>query len=412
VHPGSFWRIDGLALADSEAIYAALVRAGFLDPAGQVLDNPKTSGWEAAIPAAYADFVHEIGDQLKVAYGAHGFISDLNDKVLDFLVHPSTAVTLVPRVSGFDPLSGAPGSFVNIYGDNFVAVEAVTFNGVPADFTLASGSQLQAQVPAGASSGPIAVLNAAGTGTSTEDFVIAGPTITSFSPASGPPGTLVTVDGSGFVDVTEVAIGGVVATIVSGTAYRLSIQVPMGATSGPVSVTNAVGSGVSNADFTVTGPMITSLEPASGYAESVVVINGNGFAAVEEVAFDGLPTEVLYAGTSSLRVRVPIGAQTGLVTVTNYLGTGVSPVDFVVLPPTIASFSPTEGSVGTRVTLSGSGFSGLTAVTFNGVAAEVLSSTATSLRVRVPEGATSGPIMVTTSSGAGQSSANFVVKVK
>lgn len=78
-------------------------------------------------------------------------------------------------------------------------------------------------------------------------------------------------------------------------------------------------------------------------------------------------------------------------------------------PPVITSFSPTSGAVGSEVTITGSRFTGATAVTFNGTAASFVVDSSTQIRATVPMGATTGPIRVTTSQGSAQSAANFNV---
>jgi len=68
----------------------------------------------------------------------------------------------------------------------------------------------------------------------------------------------------------------------------------------------------------------------------------------------------------------------------------------------ITDFEPKQGPVGTPVTITGSGFSDVQAVTFNKVAvapADLSRVSDAELRVRVPEGATDGPITVTTTAG-------------
>jgi len=78
----------------------------------------------------------------------------------------------------------------------------------------------------------------------------------------------------------------------------------------------------------------------------------------------------------------------------------------------IIQFSPSKGPAGTVVTISGTGFSstaGQNAVSFNGVAAQVTSSTANQLVVIVPSGAGTGPISITSPLGSATSSAAFTV---
>lgn len=88
----------------------------------------------------------------------------------------------------------------------------------------------------------------------------------------------------------------------------------------------------------------------------------------------------------------------------------VSLLATVLLPgPTIIGFAPTSGSVGSSVTLTGSGLSGASAVRFNGVAASFTPFSDTQLNCTVPPGASSGPISVTTSAGTATSATSFIV---
>src|SRR5437867_6188985 len=78
--------------------------------------------------------------------------------------------------------------------------------------------------------------------------------------------------------------------------------------------------------------------------------------------------------------------------------------------PTITSFTPTSGPVGTNVTISGTNFTGATVVMFNGVSAAPFSVTsATAIQDTVPTGATTGPLSVTTPGGTATSTSVFTV---
>jgi len=79
--------------------------------------------------------------------------------------------------------------------------------------------------------------------------------------------------------------------------------------------------------------------------------------------------------------------------------------------PTIQLFSPTQASEGTRVELWGSNLLGATSVTFNGIAGtNVLATTSQSVFADVPEGATSGPITITTPNGSFTTQDSFTVQ--
>jgi hypothetical protein len=81
----------------------------------------------------------------------------------------------------------------------------------------------------------------------------AAPEITSFSPTSGPVGTVITISGTGFDGVTSVKIGRKLLTSVTGiNSTTLTAVVPAGTSSGPIVVTNEFGSDFSDTNFTVT----------------------------------------------------------------------------------------------------------------------------------------------------------------
>jgi hypothetical protein len=80
--------------------------------------------------------------------------------------------------------------------------------------------------------------------------------------------------------------------------------------------------------------------------------------------------------------------------------------------PTVASFTPSDGTVGTGVTLTGQYFTGATSVKFNNTSASFKVVSDTSITTTVPANATSGPITVTTPSGTGTSGATtFTVQL-
>ena len=71
--------------------------------------------------------------------------------------------------------------------------------------------------------------------------------------------------------------------------------------------------------------------------------------------------------------------------------------------PTISSFTPTVGPVGTEVTIYGNNFADATAVAFTGVAASFTVNSNTQITATVPSGATTGKISVTKATGTGKS---------
>ena len=159
----------------------------------------------------------------------------------------------LPESGGFKPLSGLPGTSVQITGTNLGTATAVAFNGTPAAFTVNGPSQLFATVPNGATTGKITVTTPAGTATSFNTFAVtgAGPVITDLQPKSGQVGFAVTVAGVNLNGATSVTFNGVPAqfTVISGNFIQAFV--PAGATTGPVVVTTPNGTATSPFPFQV-----------------------------------------------------------------------------------------------------------------------------------------------------------------
>src|SRR6185295_9132000 len=77
--------------------------------------------------------------------------------------------------------------------------------------------------------------------------------------------------------------------------------------------------------------------------------------------------------------------------------------------PSVTGFSPTSGSTGTAVVLTGAGFSSASAVSFNGTNASFTVNSSTQITATVPTGATSGTISVIAPGGLATSGSSFTV---
>jgi len=82
---------------------------------------------------------------------------------------------------------------------------------------------------------------------------VAAPTVTGFTPTSGPVGTAVTLTGTGFTGATKVAFHGTfwwaAFTVVSDT--QITATVPIAATTGAIAVITPAGTATSATSFTV-----------------------------------------------------------------------------------------------------------------------------------------------------------------
>lgn len=75
-------------------------------------------------------------------------------------------------VTAFRPTSGKIGSRVIVEGNHFVGTTAVSVNGVDAAFQVLSVNYIRVTVPAGATTGPIAITSAGGTTVSATSFTV------------------------------------------------------------------------------------------------------------------------------------------------------------------------------------------------------------------------------------------------
>lgn len=162
------------------------------------------------------------------------------------------------------------------------------------------------------------------------------PVVSSFTPTSGGPGTVVTISGSNLAGITGASFGGVpgfnLNVLSDNTA---TIQVGAG-TSGSVAVTAPYGTG-SLAGFVFTPPpSITGISPKSGTPGQVITISGTAFSPVatdNTVYFGGAKATVISATATALLVTVPSNAMYAPVSVTRNNLTSYSKDPFNIVFP-------------------------------------------------------------------------------
>jgi len=186
-------------------------------------------------------------------------------------------VFLPPDITNISPTSGPVGTPVYITGSNFgLPTDQVAFNGSAAKILSALNGQIEAVVPAGATSGPITVDSGGGVATSSMSFTVTPgvygnptPTITSLSPVAAAVGTqslTVTVNGTGFLSSSNVTINGNgrVVTFVSATELQVQLTAADLSTPGiyPIIVINPTPGGGASApaSFTVNSAISTEGE--------------------------------------------------------------------------------------------------------------------------------------------------------
>jgi len=197
----------------------------------------------------------------------------------------------------------------------------------------------------------------------------AAATITSVNPMSGAVGSVVTITGTNFVDVSKVTFyDHPAASFTVNSPTSITAVVPAGTPSpGRWRVVTPAGTAVYDPLFTITGtPTITSVSPMSGTVGSAVTITGSNFANVTKVTFYDYPSPSFTVNSpTSITAAVPAGTPSpGRWRVVNPAHTAVyDPLFTVTGTPTITGVSPMSGPVGGTVTITGSNFANVTKVT-------------------------------------------------
>jgi YD repeat-containing protein len=375
-----------------------------------------------------------------------------------------------PSISSLSPVAGPIGTSVTINGSAFGATQGtstVTFNGVTATPTNWTSTSIVAPVPASATSGPV-VVTVSGVASNGVAFGVGATgtvdgTVTRASDASGLSGALIEALQSGVIkgSATSAANGSYsIAGLLAGTydvrasANRFVTQVQNGLVVSPPGSTAAnfslIDVGPITNIYDELGRLVAVIDPggdtvsysydAAGNVLSIarslssqlsvlefspnkapvgasVTIYGTGFSTTPSenvVKFNGTVAVVSSSTATQISATVPVGATTGLISVTNSLGTASSSTPFTVGSdaPSITSFTPVIGTAGTTVTISGTNFETTTyanLVKFNGTSSVVTVASPTSLTTTVPTGATSGRISNTTTIGTGVSNDYFFV---
>jgi len=308
-------------------------------------------------------------------------------------------------ITGVTPASGPVGTVVTITGTSFGPTQgdsALLLNGGALNVISWSDTQIVAVVPETATAGVLSMQVNVWQSNTDQNFVVTPSRLDIITPSVGGVGDVVTVKGLGFHSsqgTSTLKISGINAAILSWSNSSITATVPAGVTNGAVQVT--VGGTSSNSlTFTLSGITIQNILPTSGEPGTAVTIRGNGFGSTQGanvVTLNNLPLTVVNWSDSQISATIPPGAVTGAVYISTDSAESNATIVFTVVPPAISSISPFYGSIGTLVTISGSGFGatqGSSSVLFNGAASQPTFWSDTQIVVPAPSNATSGPVVV------------------
>ena len=163
-----------------------------------------------------------------------------------------------PVITSLEPPAGPVGGILTINGSGFGASQngGVLINGISAPVVACqygwgcwSDTQIQVAIPANAN-GPVTVSNDGIVSNSLPFTLTPPPVITTLSPTTGEPTTVITISGSNFGSAqynSTVAVGGIPATVSGWSDGQIVASVPYIAMNGIVSVTVA--------GYTAPGPL-------------------------------------------------------------------------------------------------------------------------------------------------------------
>lgn len=227
-------------------------------------------------------------------------------------------------LSAFTPISGAPGTDITVTGTGLSAITAVTVGGVAATFSVTSATQLVFTVPANAVTGKIEISNSSGgLVTSTASFTVSAPlplAVNTFSPSSALRGQTITVTGTSLSRVTAVIFGGGISASVASHSGNASLTavVPIGAVSGPITVSDGLGgTAVSTQSFTVVETITVTPQTYTAASGTNVTLSGSGLLEVSGVTVSGVAATVQSASATQLVFTVPAGVGCGAIVLTS-----------------------------------------------------------------------------------------------
>jgi YD repeat-containing protein len=181
--------------------------------------------------------------------------------------------------------------------------------------------------------------------TKIERFQAGDLAIFDFSPRHGGPGDLVRISGQGFsatASQNAVTFNGVASSVSAASTSSLTVAVPNGATTGPLSVTVGTKGARTTDNFTVDAqgrlPQISSITPRIASAGTAITVVGKSLQPIvgQTSARLGLrPVVLSQVSNTQLVFPVPASAGSGKVYVTTPYGTATSADDLVVVPADI-----------------------------------------------------------------------------
>jgi len=386
--------------ANTGVTYVAIIGTNFTGTRSVSIEGINVQQWQVITDGQInATIQAGLSTGIKNMKVRNGVGTSADNHPADQFTVTSGGGTVAPSITSVVPNSGpdnAPTPII-INGSNFTGTAAVRIGTLSIPFQVLTDSQMSATVPAGIIPGPyhITATNQVGTSpTSPADiFTVtysgSGPFVTSVVPASGPNSstTPVVISGFNFTGATAVSIGGAAVqsfTFVNTNQINAVIQSGITPAIYHVRVTTPVSQSPETPadEFTVTSgggnvaPTIASITPntSSNLQNTPVVISGSNFTGVTDVKIGGISIPFSVINNGEIQATVPSGLTPGVynITASNPAGTS-NGVPFTVTSagpgPQVWYLNPQSGvnTSTTNVAITGTDFTGATAVSIGGV---------------------------------------------
>lgn len=308
---------------------------------------------------------------VKVPFELPDLRSDLIMKINGLTLLAKQQFELLPPYFTFSPKTGTWGTTITLSGrfNNKASLNTIYFNDnnviyikvQPEDILSTTINIIKIKVPSNIIDIKSTIIYEAEpfSVTSTDTFRLAAPVISSFSPATGPSGTSVTIKGKYFdVIAPEVFFGGLSAVITGVNDSVIVAIVPPDLTGNvKIAIKAKLQTAVSSGYFDVKNPKITGISPLSGTFNDEVTITGESFVS-PTVSFEGIPATIKSSTATTIVVQVPIEIDSipRALTVTSGANSISSTQKFTLSPPQIYSLSPGAPDPGSEITITGNNF--------------------------------------------------------
>lgn len=146
-------------------------------------------------------------------------------------------------------------------------------------------------------------------------------------------GEWIQIKGTNLSTTFKVDFNGTLAadSLIYGDDNSITVKIPSQLTdpiNNPITVTTKYGSATLNFQIKQPAPTISSFNPAAGGPGDDVTITGNYFKGLTKVTINGVDATIVSSTQTEIKIKVPTGVTSGIVTATTPVGTATATKTF------------------------------------------------------------------------------------